>query len=1123
MGNIIGKGSLSQTPSVANGLRIQTSVQGKCIPVVYGLNRVAGNLIWYGDFSSQGGGGKKGGQGNYNVSIMFAICEGPVLGIPAYWEDGTLETEFAPLGVGVLLGTYPQSPWSYLTSAHPTQALSYPGIALFVGANLVTDGPALVNFNYLVGGIFCSGIAGVTTLLEAEAAYNAQGLTYPFTAGAGGGVLAADIIYDIVTNAKYGLGLSSSILDLADFRTYCLAMNMLLSPVFDSQKSACDQLKILTDVMNAEVVWHDGSVFRVIPYTEEPMSSPNGSWSPDVTPKYYLSDDDYICDDKDDPIKVTRSTPADAYNSGQLEYIDSSNEFNPATIQLEDESHVDQYGRHDMGVKDFHCITDMATAQQALLLLLRRACYIRNTYEFDLSWKYCRIEPMDVIALTDSRLGLNQTLVRVVEVKENSDGQLTVTAEDLLVGISEQVTPPFCLEKICTSATLTGDNGQLSEAVFLNGKIYWADNVGGAAHGKIFDGTTLALLSDVTYASSAVGVWSAGGGYGNQMTWYPELQRFLITGMRGSHQYAYELDINMAITKKTFCGTCQIYSGAPWGPLSSNVFGSSPPNPNWWAAVDTDADYSLNNTCIYNGVVTSGMNMSPDDGNAYVVYSGGNYYWINNGSALSTACAICSRIDGSVIACVTGLGTVSYPVIYGGNLYVTSTLSKAVLRLDMNTLATVQAWSGTGGGHLMWAPMICSGKYAYFCDSNYTAYKFDLDSFTVSLTFDATSYADQLGACSMAADGRLYVGAASSFFVLDATTMTLICRYTVQGSLNPTLQDGSLYFYVFNGSGYPIIKYLPGGTVYGYTVNMTVPPGNVNPPAIFMAPGILTKTGHEIWAAVAGSDPNWGGCDIYGSTDNASYGYLGTVWGRSTYGSLAAVLPVGSDPDTVNTCSVNLGLGAGTLLSVTQADADQLLTLCLVDNELISFETATLTGAYQYNLTYLRRSVYNSAIAAHAFGARFVRLDNKILRYALLQCFPFQDAAVGQTVYFKFVSFNLYGFAKQTLDQVTAYPFIIGTSLSYPSNVTGFAASEVSSLVVFTWSAVTDPNLAGYEIRRNASGVTPWAGATVVVTNQGGNHFTGAVPAGSYTFLICAKDTSGNYSQTPGRVDLVVT
>ena len=53
MGFLFGSGKTQGTTQPAmSGVQIQTSVYGKCVPVVYGTNRIAPNIIWYGDFSA---------------------------------------------------------------------------------------------------------------------------------------------------------------------------------------------------------------------------------------------------------------------------------------------------------------------------------------------------------------------------------------------------------------------------------------------------------------------------------------------------------------------------------------------------------------------------------------------------------------------------------------------------------------------------------------------------------------------------------------------------------------------------------------------------------------------------------------------------------------------------------------------------------------------------------------------------------------------------------------------------------------------------------------------------------------------------------------------------------------
>src|SRR5882672_788707 len=93
-----GGGRQTDTTPPATQLRVQTAVQGTPIPIGWGANRIAPNLIYYADFiatqvqqssgggkgSGTGGGGKGGGgstQTNYTATVVCGLCEGPILGV----------------------------------------------------------------------------------------------------------------------------------------------------------------------------------------------------------------------------------------------------------------------------------------------------------------------------------------------------------------------------------------------------------------------------------------------------------------------------------------------------------------------------------------------------------------------------------------------------------------------------------------------------------------------------------------------------------------------------------------------------------------------------------------------------------------------------------------------------------------------------------------------------------------------------------------------------------------------------------------------------------------------------------------------------------------------------------
>lgn len=264
----------------------------------------------------------------------------------------------------------------------------------------------------------------------------------------------------------------------------------------------------------------------------------------------------------------------------------------------------------------------------------------------------------------------------------------------------------------------------------------------------------------------------------------------------------------------------------------------------------------------------------------------------------------------------------------------------------------------------------------------------------------------------------------------------------------------------------------PSESGLGYSVNFNVAPGNVNVPVIFEPPLPLTLSSQtEIWMALSGG-VDFGGCEVWASDDDATYRSIGVIYGGARHGVLTTPLPSGADPDAVNTLAVDLGVSRGQLISGTKSDADRLNTLCYVDGEYLAYQTATLTAPNRYDLTYLRRGAYGSAIAAHAAGTRFARLDDAIFKQAV------PTARVGSPLYLKFPSFNKYGAGRQRIEEVPTYTYqILGTALKSPlPNPTNLSANYVAGITRLHWDGVTDfRSPIDYELRFGAS----WAGSTI--------------------------------------------
>lgn len=221
----------------------------------------------------------------------------------------------------------------------------------------------------------------------------------------------------------------------------------------------------------------------------------------------------------------------------------------------------------------------------------------------------------------------------------------------------------------------------------------------------------------------------------------------------------------------------------------------------------------------------------------------------------------------------------------------------------------------------------------------------------------------------------------------------------------------------------------------GYFANYGVSPGNVAAPFIFQMPPLPSlPNGLSVGIAVCGTaGAPWLGAYVYMSADGGStYSLVGTVKTPALYGTLSANLPAGAaDPDVTNTLSITLANTALQLnTGITHADADNLLTPVLIGTgtpEVLSYGAATLVSAGNYNLTYLRRGRYGTASQLNSSGAPFAKLDGNVF------VMTFDPGMSGQTIYFKFCSFNTFTQGTQSLGSVAAYAYTLPSA----SSVTG--------------------------------------------------------------------------------------
>jgi len=149
-------------------LGVQTSTYGKMIPVVYGMMRIGGNVIWSQPIletattttSSAGGAGKGGGGKvsqssttySYSVTLAIGICEGPVDQVLRIWADAE-QLDLSQFTVRIYNGDETQTPDTLIQSIEGSESTpAFRGLAYVVFENfpMANYGNRIPNFTFEV-------------------------------------------------------------------------------------------------------------------------------------------------------------------------------------------------------------------------------------------------------------------------------------------------------------------------------------------------------------------------------------------------------------------------------------------------------------------------------------------------------------------------------------------------------------------------------------------------------------------------------------------------------------------------------------------------------------------------------------------------------------------------------------------------------------------------------------------------------------------------------------------------------------------------------------------------------------------------------------------------------------
>ena len=161
------------------------------------------------------------------------------------------------------------------------------------------------------------------------------------------------------------------------------------------------------------------------------------AFNPNLTPIYSLTDDDFIGQEGDDPVKVKRADIYTLPTIQRVEVLSRSNRYTAVPIEARDQSQIELFGLRVGATIQAHEICDEINIGPIVAqTILQRLLYVRRTFTFKLDWCFVGLEPMDIVEISDANLGLNALAVRITDIEEDQDGLFAITAEELTVGVS---------------------------------------------------------------------------------------------------------------------------------------------------------------------------------------------------------------------------------------------------------------------------------------------------------------------------------------------------------------------------------------------------------------------------------------------------------------------------------------------------------------------------------------------------------------------------------------------------------------------------------------------------------------------------------------------------------------
>lgn len=455
----MGAPDIADAAEAEQGVLVSKTGTIEGIPVIYGYRRVGGTLIFV----------ETSGTNNAFLYACYAICEGEIAGIKKIFvDDNTLEapangaamypteTVFEVGGrysgrikIQFFMGTEGQAQSSLLNelSSWAGKKRTMPGVAYAAmrfewkpindqaDADNNPYGGGVPRVQFDVHGKKIYNVTTHSTGAQLSNTYANLTKTYTGTEGTN----PANVLLDYLMNPRYGCGISRDEIDADSFKIAANKLNQTVTyfeTITGPIMTCCAALDTRTKLLD-NVKTLIGGARGILPYVQgryrliiEDGGHPTDITSTVVTTSYDVDSNEIV-----GGITLTGETKTSKYNQVIVNYVDPNRDFtvqqafynNAQDLAIDDDEELS-------GEFTFGTLTNEYIAQN-----MARYIYLKSRtqtgLEFIATQELINLVPGDIIRITDSVLNLNLKTYRIINMKLNVDGNITISATEHVASI----------------------------------------------------------------------------------------------------------------------------------------------------------------------------------------------------------------------------------------------------------------------------------------------------------------------------------------------------------------------------------------------------------------------------------------------------------------------------------------------------------------------------------------------------------------------------------------------------------------------------------------------------------------------------------------------------------------